>query len=53
MIIVGYTTIQAVSCYSAKQAFEVRKQALQSETSDISNLRTGDNPERIAHKRGR
>jgi hypothetical protein len=38
----------ALSCYSAKQAFEARQQAIRCSISGFSNLRTGDNGFRIA-----
>src|SRR5207247_769818 len=48
VIPVGYTIIQAVSCYSAKQAVEAQEQAMRTATSDNCNLLTGDNTRRIA-----
>jgi len=43
---------RALSCYSAKQAVEMSKQALQNAISGIGNLRTGDITQRIATKVG-
>jgi len=39
---------RALSCYSAKQALEVSKQALRNAISGIGNLLTGDITQRIA-----
>ena len=41
---------RALSCYSAKQAVEVSKQALRNAISGIGNLQTRDITQRIAHK---
>src|SRR6266404_6052371 len=49
VIPVGYTIIQAVSCYSAKQAVEAQEQAMRTAISDNCSLRTGDNARRSAH----
>src|SRR5258707_14950091 len=49
VIPVGYTIIQAVSCYSAKQAVEAQEQAMRTAISDNCNLQTGDNARRSAH----
>ena len=38
--------IEQLSCYSAKQAIEARKQATQSPLSGVSELKTGDNARR-------
>jgi hypothetical protein len=43
---------RALSCYSAKQAIEVSKQALRSVISGIGILRTGDIMERISTRVG-
>jgi hypothetical protein len=48
VIEVGYAAIQALSCYSAKQAFEARQQASRCATSGFLNLRPADNAHRIA-----
>jgi hypothetical protein len=44
----SYTEARALSCYSAKQAVEVSKQALRNAISGIGNLLTGDITSRIA-----
>jgi hypothetical protein len=43
---------RALSCYSAKQAFEVSKQTLRSVTSGIGNLQTGDITQKISTRVG-
>jgi hypothetical protein len=43
---------RALSCYSAKQAVEVSKQALRNAISGIGNLRTRDITQRIATRVG-
>jgi hypothetical protein len=48
----SYMEARALSCYSAKQAVEVSKQALRNAISGIGNLRTGDITQRIATRVG-